>query len=772
MGARNIHCGLSVKMRIAFLCAAILSLSLVLGHQAEQAESGVERSVHPFEDDDSAASLFQLHSEEAATAFSQCGFQGEARNEGTPLVMDGKNEISSLKVPAGQCASLFTKAGYNSAASGEMLEIRGPMNVACLSAFKLKDGRSTWKEHTHSYKMGSCAVKPTNELASAAVKTAAASAPDLTSLAHAAEEAARGHFGSVVLSSTQSKGDGVAYPYDQHAIVRQDMQVMQTGMHEVVDTDEPDAGTENTTATAPYPYAEHPLAEETDDIEGQPNGTATGSAFQWEHDHLGDQAWKQFHLVYPHYSNPIPDEKEPGPADDEEDILYPKAKNSVGCDKLLGCREPPPPCQDKDAKDVCEDYVANGDCDFDFAIRDCKRSCGKCPASEGAISSDAYVGPSGHYYLGESRRRVGAGFGRRRRSPAPPKAPAPGNTTASKPEVEVVTHVKKVEPSILHPEGTETVTEVKKIKKMPCEGEGGCVALFVGAGGCKIWKSGGDPTPVAPKGCGHCADAAAEHCGMTKIMKVDAHTLPKPLEDPKEAASQMAETAKEATVEDEADVPAAVVAAVHNTVAEATVKKVKTEAHVLPTSVKEIATEVNTKATEVNTKATTTTTTAPTTAQAAATEEAADDKASAESDQAASNNDVAASSEVKATTAIAKAADAVGTDSADTAKAAADAAVKKAAAAEAAAEKTQTDADVDQATAATAQEDAAEEEEAAAEPTPPPTPYPKTEDEVISEEADSYAQNELKQEMASVNATVTADTLVEEDFSSSDGLVF
>jgi len=35
------------------------------------------------------------------------------------------------------------------------------------------------------------------------------------------------------------------------------------------------------------------------------------------------------------------------------------------------------------------------------------------------VSTDAYVGPRGHYYLGGRRRRIGAGFGRRRRTRGP-----------------------------------------------------------------------------------------------------------------------------------------------------------------------------------------------------------------------------------------------------------------------------------------------------------------------------------------------------------------
>merc|ERR1711871_1389783 len=41
-------------------------------------------------------------------------------------------------------------------------------------------------------------------------------------------------------------------------------------------------------------------------------------------------------------------------------------------------------------------------------------------ATEGAYTSeDAYTGKNGHYYLGASRRRIGAGFARRRRGEIP-----------------------------------------------------------------------------------------------------------------------------------------------------------------------------------------------------------------------------------------------------------------------------------------------------------------------------------------------------------------
>jgi len=39
----------------------------------------------------------------------------------------------------------------------------------------------------------------------------------------------------------------------------------------------------------------------------------------------------------------------------------------------------------------------------------------------GYTTHDAHLGPSGHYYIGVARRRIGAGFGRRRRTLVPPR---------------------------------------------------------------------------------------------------------------------------------------------------------------------------------------------------------------------------------------------------------------------------------------------------------------------------------------------------------------
>merc|ERR1712188_293088 len=136
MGAPKRRC--SFAMRIAFVCVTVLAVALFLGQQAESrdlspAERGfleeeVDSIVEPFEED-AEAELFQEDTQETAKGFTECDFGGKARSEDTPLVIRGHNDVASLKVPSGQCAALFTKAGYNGAARGEMLEIRGPKNV-------------------------------------------------------------------------------------------------------------------------------------------------------------------------------------------------------------------------------------------------------------------------------------------------------------------------------------------------------------------------------------------------------------------------------------------------------------------------------------------------------------------------------------------------------------------------------------------------------------------------------------------------------------------
>jgi len=751
-------------MRAAYLCALALCVGVMVGQQAESSdipaavlgfqEADVEASVHPFEDVEEG--LFQEDANPVvAQAFMGCGFQGEARSLGTPMVVAGHNNVGSLKVPTGQCVSLFNKPGYNDGHEGEMLAIRGPMNVPCLDSIKLREGTLSWKDATQSYKMGPCTAKPTNEMATAAIKDAAKRVPDLFSLSNAAKKAAEGQFGSIVRSFTKSdKEDGIAYPYDIHQVVMHDAEFM----GEVVKTSEEDPGTTAAVAaeaakqetTQETPYAEHAIVKEDDKIEHDPEPKAAGSGgsnkaagsggFKWKHEALGKQAWTKFHIPFPKAVSPKPF-KDTGnsPTDDMDDLLRDAKKNSAGCDPLLGCVEPPKPCTDKDAFDVCSDYVTNGDCQFDFVQRDCQKSCGLCPPPQGSISSDAHLGPMGHYYLGGGRRRIGAGFGRRRHTPAPKKKEKNTITSPKSPEKET----EKVPASILHPDGKKEVEKKDPDAKhgVDCDK---CISDFAAADGCEVWKKGGDATNLVPTGCAVCAQEAAKYCGIsgTVVSKDEAEKeIPKPVEHPKEAAALVKKAAEEDTKEVEKNLP--------KTVADS-VKKVLKEAGAVPAtgSGRPATLKEEVKQTE----------------QQAATTAAKDDgKAAVAGTAAGSAAGTAAKAEVVAekaeSTVVEKKAAAPAPPAGKTKAASTPADVKtaetKAGAAETAAAKDDSTAVKEQATAdkaaATAEkaDAAATKDETKAEKTETPvSELPKTEAEVVDTKAEDWAEEQLKKNEA------------------------
>jgi hypothetical protein len=558
-------------MRIAFLCVAVCVVAVFTGFQAESRDlSAAERGflkademiVEPFAEE---TELFETETAEAnmAQAFSEVDFKGAARNQGTPLVIRGHNDIASLKVPSGQCAALFTKAGFNGAAAGEMLKIRGPINVPSLEAYQLQGGQSNWREATHSYKMGPCTVEPEEDLATAAIKAAAASKPDLSSISHVAQGVARGQFGSIVHSFTHAdKNDGVAHSYAETRLPV----TLQTG--QVVSTNEVDPETAAAAAQAaqmkPYPYAEHKLAQETAGmmhvtVGGAGSAYSSGTPDTTPAEPAIPGGGLKIDLPFPRKVSPIPFHKGNRPADDMEDLRKMTGKNSLGCDKDLGCGSGPPPCQDSSDLEMCQDYLARGDCQFDFAQRECKESCGLCPKDQGAISSDAHLGPNGHYYIGSARRRIGAGFGRRRRTPVP----KPYVSGAPPPPKKVTV---KTEVSILHPDGKKTVEEKPPPENdmKPCETY--CVPAFKRLGGCKMWGSHVDPTSIVPKGCMHCGEAAAKACGIItdefkKKEEEEKKLPPQPIEHPNEAAKVAAKEEKNDAKEASKGIPKAVVEA-------------------------------------------------------------------------------------------------------------------------------------------------------------------------------------------------------------------
>ena len=80
------------------------------------------KRAHP----DSPRSL-QVQGSSEAQAFPGANFAGPGRSEDTPVIVSGHSNIRSLKVPAGQCATLFDQPGYNEYAAGQMLQVHGPM---------------------------------------------------------------------------------------------------------------------------------------------------------------------------------------------------------------------------------------------------------------------------------------------------------------------------------------------------------------------------------------------------------------------------------------------------------------------------------------------------------------------------------------------------------------------------------------------------------------------------------------------------------------------
>jgi len=102
--------------------------------------------------------------------------------------------------------------------------------------------------------------------------------------------------------------------------------------------------------------------------------------YKYAKDHK--KAWKHFVMPYPKAGKVRRMPKELFPDDDDEDLKK-QTLNSMKKDRITG----------------------------GFNIGNHKK--------DGSVSSQAVLGPKGHYYLGLSRRRIGAGFGRRRRTPAP-----------------------------------------------------------------------------------------------------------------------------------------------------------------------------------------------------------------------------------------------------------------------------------------------------------------------------------------------------------------
>lgn len=368
---------------------------------------------------------------------------------------------------------------------------------------------------------------------------------------------------------------------------------------------------------------------------------------------------------------------------------------------------------------------------------DCVKSCGLCPAPDGAISSDAYTGPNGHYYLGSNRRRIGAGFGRRRQTPVPETT----NSTAPK----KVTETIQVPVDILHPEGTATVVKDEEaISAVPCAV---CVKTFRASGGCVMWKNGGSPVLLAKAaGCEHCADEAAQACGMVKETEgvVDETALLKPLEHPAAAAAAEQAAASDAKAEADADTPSAIIKAVE--AAEPTEPIVPIVPVAKPEAVAQTPSSPETVA------------------QAQNSQVIADAKTSADEEVAAAEQYQAAEKQTAAATAISKAAAATGTKSETVANSKADIAKAEAEAAEQTADQTQGTAAASAAAGAAAKAHTAAVTATVETPAPSAEPVvPPTETEIINNQASSWAQGEMnKQQAATSGSSASVDEVIPE----------
>jgi len=109
----------------------------------------------------------------------------------------------------------------------------------------------------------------------------------------------------------------------------------------------------------------------------------------------------------------------------------------------------------------------------------------------GYTYKDAYTTRGGKYILGANRRRIGAGFGRRRRRTA-------------------ILNVKKRHYKILKKLGKRFGAKSKSTCKS-------CLSKFIKNGGCQAMRfTGKSSSGFLPIGCRHCAKAATAHCLFLK----------------------------------------------------------------------------------------------------------------------------------------------------------------------------------------------------------------------------------------------------------------
>jgi hypothetical protein len=332
--------------------------------------------------------LVEVTAAKAPTMYSKCSFKGKPKTAKKGFGAPPSGGVASVKVPSGWCLTLYSEAG----AKGEFLKINGASNIKCLSDEMLKDGKTTWKSAAKSIKAAKCAALSTKQMKANKAKAAKASVKAATSAAYSG-----GTLASVAGAALASATTGA----DSGKVTAGVASAKTAAKAKAASTSLPAVG--GGAKKAAKPFASTGIGKSIKkgtkvkpsiklglSIPKGMNGTAlkkfekanlpSVAWYKYAKDHK--KAWKHFVMPYPKAGKVRRMPKELFPDDDDEDLKK-QTLNSMNRTRITG----------------------------GFNIGDHKK--------DGSVSSQAVLGPKGHYYLGLSRRRIGAGFGRRRRTPAP-----------------------------------------------------------------------------------------------------------------------------------------------------------------------------------------------------------------------------------------------------------------------------------------------------------------------------------------------------------------
>lgn len=370
------------------------------------------------ENDEFYGDLVQLSKATKATGltfFNKCQFKGNSHSIGSKssspfIVKSGMKvrSISSLKVPSGHCVTLFSKHAYK----GEFLKVRGPYHVKCLKTEMMLAGGKSWDGQAASYKASKC-KKEDKKASKKAVKKAllASKTTDLHKLSKKLRKKAT-NTPHVTKGTVKSKK---RYPYHKHHIAA----VAATKAHKASTVAAKKAHKAALAAAAKHKQSVKAATMALAKAWSKNNALGSVNANWYSHANV-PVPWKKFHEPYPPLQKTVIAAKQESPEDDVEDMVKDAKKNlnSLGCNKIDGCATAP--CVDHPKqKHFCPHYKSAGYCGEDWVKKDCQKTCNACPKVDqtlGVTTATAKLGKGGHYYLGRRRRRIGAGFGRRRRA--------------------------------------------------------------------------------------------------------------------------------------------------------------------------------------------------------------------------------------------------------------------------------------------------------------------------------------------------------------------